>query len=59
MSADFGAAKFDFYHAAKVFEADYIEWEDRRTGYGETRFLIVGATWKAARSPSFGPRGER
>ncbi len=33
---------FDFDHAAKIFEGDSIEWEDRRHDYGEPRFLTVG-----------------
>jgi len=33
---------FDFDYAAKIFEADSIEWEDRRRDYGESRFVTVG-----------------
>jgi uncharacterized protein len=33
---------FDFDYAAKVFEADSIEWEDRRRDYGEPRFVTIG-----------------
>ena len=33
---------FDFDHAAKLFEGDFIEWEDRRRAYGEHRFVAVG-----------------
>ncbi len=33
---------FDFDYAAKIFESDTIEWEDRRRDYGEPRFVTVG-----------------
>jgi uncharacterized DUF497 family protein len=33
---------FDFDRAAKIFEGDSLEWEDRRRDYGEPRFVTLG-----------------
>lgn len=33
---------FDFQYAAKLFDGDFIEWEDRRRAWGEPRVVSVG-----------------
>ena len=33
---------FDFDYAARIFEGEFIEWEDCRREYGEQRFVTVG-----------------
>ncbi len=33
---------FDFDYAAKLFDGDFIEWEDRRRDWGEPRVVSVG-----------------
>ncbi len=33
---------FDFAYAAKLFDGDFIEWEDRRRNWGEPRLVSVG-----------------
>ncbi|MGH7755403.1 MAG: BrnT family toxin [Vulcanimicrobiaceae bacterium] len=53
----FRSRKFDFDHAAKVFEADYIEWEDRRADYGGTRCLTVGDVEGRTLTVVWTPRG--
>jgi uncharacterized DUF497 family protein len=34
---------FDFDYAVRVFEGDFVEWEDERHDYREPRFVSVGA----------------
>jgi uncharacterized protein len=34
---------FDFEFAARVFEGDFIEYEDQRRGFGERRYVATGA----------------
>ena len=33
---------FDFDYAARIFEGEFIEWEDCRHEYGEQRLVTVG-----------------
>ena|SRR2546423_8852919 len=53
----FQERKFDFDHAAKVFEEDYIEWEDRRANHGEARFITVGEVESRVLAVIWTPRG--
>jgi uncharacterized protein len=34
--------RIDFDFAARVFDGDCIEYEDRRRDYGETRLVVIG-----------------
>ncbi len=34
--------RIDFDFAARVFDSDFIEYEDRRKDYGEKRFVVIG-----------------
>ncbi len=68
----FRERQIDFEFAARVFDSDYIEYEDRRRDYGEKRFLVIGPiagrlfaviyTWRGGRRriiSADGPVGER
>jgi uncharacterized DUF497 family protein len=34
--------RIDFDFAARVFDGEFIEYEDRRKDYGEKRFVVIG-----------------
>jgi len=34
--------QIDFEFAARVFDGDFIEYEDRRRDYGERRLVVIG-----------------
>ncbi len=34
--------RIDFDFAARVFDGDFIEYEDRRKDYGEKRLVVIG-----------------
>jgi hypothetical protein len=40
--ATFRVRGFDFAYASRIFQAGFIESEDNRTDYGETRMKAVG-----------------
>ncbi len=40
--ATFAGRGLDFAAAARVFEGDYLEREDRRLEYGERRYVVTG-----------------
>lgn len=38
----FRERQFDFEFAARLFHVTRVEWEDKRSDHGETRFVTVG-----------------
>mgnify|MGYP006435531697 FL=1 len=36
------ARGIDFDYAARIFDNEYIEWQDERYDYGEPRFIVLG-----------------
>ncbi len=48
---------FDFDHAARLFDSDFIEWEDNRRDWGEPRFVSVGEIEGRVLTVVWTPRG--
>ncbi len=48
---------FDFDYAAKLFDGDFIEWEDRRRDWGEPRLVTVGEVEGRILAVVWTPRG--
>lgn len=48
---------FDFVYAAKLFDGDFIEWEDRGRNWGEPRVVSVGEVEGRILTVVWTPRG--
>ena len=48
---------FDFAYAAKLFDGDFIEWEDQRRDWGEPRVISVGEVEGRILTVVWTPRG--
>jgi uncharacterized DUF497 family protein len=48
---------FDFHFAIKIFETDVDQVEDKRTDYGETRFIATGQVQDRVLVVVWTPRG--
>ncbi len=48
---------FDFAYAARLFDGDFIEWEDRRRDWGEPRIISVGEVEARILTVVWTPRG--
>ena len=50
---------FDFDHAARLFDGDFLQWEDLRRDWGEPRFVSVGEVEGRALTVVWTPRRTR